>query len=154
MIATLLLIAAGITGAAAARTPPNVVILLADDMGFSDAGCYGGEIQTPNLDKLAAGGLRFTQFYNTTRCWPSRACILTGYYAQQVRRDALPGLDGGMRRKAAGLGEAPAGVAAPAWATGRIIPASGTSTARRWRTDSIVRSITPTPTTTSCRRSG
>jgi arylsulfatase len=108
MIAAVFLIAASITGEAAARTPPNVVILLADDMGFSDAACYGSEIQTPNLDKLAAGGLRFTQFYNTTRCWPSRACILTGYYAQQVRRDALPGLDGGMRGKR------------PAWA--RLLP--------------------------------
>lgn len=64
-------------------------------MGFSDAGCYGGEIQTPNLDRLARGGLRFSQFYNTARCWPSRACLLTGYYAQQVRRDAIPGLPGG-----------------------------------------------------------
>src|SRR5579859_2939939 len=66
---------------------PNVVILLADDMGFSDAGCYGGDIQTPNLDKLAANGLRYTQFYNTARCWPSRAALLSGYYAQQVNRD-------------------------------------------------------------------
>jgi len=74
---------------------PNILVIVADDMGFSDAGCYGGEIRTPNLDKLARGGLRFTQFYNTSRCWPSRACILTGYYAQQVHRDALPGLDGG-----------------------------------------------------------
>jgi len=74
---------------------PNVVIILADDMGFSDAGCYGGEIQTPNLDRLAENGLRFTQFYNTARCWPSRACILTGYYAQAVRRDAMPGIVGG-----------------------------------------------------------
>jgi arylsulfatase len=77
------------------RGVPNIVIILADDMGFSDAGCYGGEIRTPNLDRLASGGLRFTQFYNTARCWPSRASILTGYYAQQVHRDALPGLDGG-----------------------------------------------------------
>jgi hypothetical protein len=66
---------------------PNVVIVLADDMGFSDAGCYGGEIATPNLDRLAAGGLRFTQFYNTGRCWPTRASLLSGYYAQQVRMD-------------------------------------------------------------------
>ncbi|MCA9036775.1 MAG: arylsulfatase [Planctomycetaceae bacterium] len=67
---------------------PNIIVILADDMGYSDAGCYGGEIQTPNLDSLAANGLRFTQFYNTARCWPSRAVIMTGYYAQQVRRDA------------------------------------------------------------------
>lgn len=77
--------------------PPNVVIILADDMGFSDLGCYGGEIETPQLDALAAGGLRFSQAYNTTRCWPSRAALMTGYYAQQVRRDALPGYGGGGR---------------------------------------------------------
>ena len=71
----------------AAAPRPNVVFILADDLGFSDLGCYGGEIATPNLDALAAGGLRFTQFYNTARCWPSRAALLTGYYAQQVNRD-------------------------------------------------------------------
>jgi arylsulfatase len=75
--------------AAAAKTAPrpNVVFILADDLGYSDLGCYGGEIATPNLNALAAGGLRFTQFYNTARCWPSRAALLTGYYAQQVNRD-------------------------------------------------------------------
>lgn len=73
----------------------NVVLILADDMGYSDLGCYGSEIRTPHLDQLAANGLRFTQFYNTARCWPTRAALLTGYYAQQVRRDALPGLKGG-----------------------------------------------------------
>lgn len=67
--------------------PPNVVLILADDMGFSDIGCYGGEIETPHLDRLAADGLRFTQMYNTARCWPTRACLMTGYYAQQVNRD-------------------------------------------------------------------
>jgi arylsulfatase A-like enzyme len=72
--------------------PPNVVVILADDLGFSDLGCYGGEIQTPNLDALAAGGLRFTQFYNTARCWPTRAALLTGYYPQQVRRDTVAGV--------------------------------------------------------------
>jgi arylsulfatase len=56
-------------------------------LGYSDLGCYGGEIQTPQLDRLAERGLRFTQFYNTARCWPSRAALLTGYYAQQVNRD-------------------------------------------------------------------
>jgi arylsulfatase A-like enzyme len=106
-----LLAAAGIwppAPADAADERPNVVIFLADDMGFSDAGCYGGEIETPNLDRLAQGGLRFTQFYNTARCWPSRACILTGYYAQQVRRDELPGIGGGARGRR------------PAWA--RLLP--------------------------------
>lgn len=80
-----------------AAEKPNVIFILADDMGYSDLGCYGGEIETPNLDKLAAGGLRFTQFYNTARCWPTRAALMTGYYAQQVHRDALPGLGGGGR---------------------------------------------------------
>lgn len=82
---------------AAAEQRPNVVFILADDMGYSDLGCYGGEIETPTLDALAADGLRFTQFYNTGRCWPTRAALLTGYYAQQVHRDALPGLGGGGR---------------------------------------------------------
>jgi arylsulfatase len=86
---------------------PNFVLILADDMGFSDAGCYGGEIKTPNLDTLARGGLRFTQFYNTSRCWPSRAAILTGYYAQQVRRDELPGLGGGAQGKRPGWARLP-----------------------------------------------
>jgi arylsulfatase A-like enzyme len=63
---------------------PNIVIILVDDMGFSDIGCYGGEIPTPNLDKLAAGGLRFTQFYNTGRCCPTRASLLTGRYPHQA----------------------------------------------------------------------
>src|ERR687883_339872 len=74
---------------------PNIILIMADDMGFSDIGCYGSEIATPNLDRLAKGGLRFTQFYNTARCWPSRAAILTGYYAQQVRRDTVPGVKSG-----------------------------------------------------------
>jgi len=79
----------------ARAVPPNVIVLLADDMGYSDAGCYGGEIATPNLDRLAREGLRFTQFYNTARCWPSRAALLTGYYAQAVRRDTVPGVTSG-----------------------------------------------------------
>ncbi len=80
---------------AADASRPNILLILADDLGFSDAACYGGEIATPNLDALARGGLRFTQFYNTARCWPSRAAILTGYYAQQIRRDKVPGVASG-----------------------------------------------------------
>ncbi|AQQ71541.1 Arylsulfatase [Limihaloglobus sulfuriphilus] len=68
---------------------PNILLILADDMGYSDSQCYGGEIKTPNLAKLAENGLRFTQLYSTGRCWPSRACILSGYYAQQIRRDKI-----------------------------------------------------------------
>lgn len=77
--------------------PPNVLLIMVDDMGFSDLGCYGGEINTPNLDKLASDGLRFTQFNNTARCWPTRAALLTGYYPQQVGRDKAPGILGGGR---------------------------------------------------------
>jgi len=62
-----------------ASEQPNFLVILADDLGFSDPGCYGGEIATPNLDALAAGGLRYTQFYNTARCWPTRAAGMTGF---------------------------------------------------------------------------
>jgi arylsulfatase len=64
-----------------------VLVILADDLGFSDIGCYGGEIATPTLDALARGGVRFTQFYNTARCWPTRSALLSGYYPQQLRMD-------------------------------------------------------------------
>ena len=83
--------------AAAHATPPNFLVILADDLGWSDLGCYGGEIPTPHLDALARNGLRFTQAYNTARCWPSRAAVTTGYYAQQVRRDIVPGVASGGR---------------------------------------------------------
>jgi arylsulfatase A-like enzyme len=63
---------------------PNIIIILNDDMGFSDIGCYGGEIETPNLDRLAANGLRYSQFYNTARCSPSRASLLTGLHPHQT----------------------------------------------------------------------
>lgn len=63
---------------------PNIIVILADDLGFSDVGCYGGEIKTPNIDYLAANGLRFTQFYNTSRCCPTRASLLTGLYNHQA----------------------------------------------------------------------
>ena len=91
-----------------AQDRPNILIVLADDLGFSDLGCYGGEIKTPHLDQLAAGGVRFSQFYNTGRCWPTRGSLLTGFYAQQIRRDKLPGIKSGAR------GER------PAWA--RLVP--------------------------------
>lgn len=69
---------------AAAADRPNIIYIMSDDMGFSDIGCYGSEIETPNLDGLAAGGLRFTQFYNTARCCPTRACLMTGLYPHQA----------------------------------------------------------------------
>ncbi len=63
---------------------PNIIVILSDDMGYSDIGCYGGEIETPSLDSLAAGGLRLSQFYNTGRCCPTRACLLSGLYPHQA----------------------------------------------------------------------
>ena len=67
-----------------AKKQPDIVVIMADDAGYSDFGCYGGEIETPALDKLAANGLRFSQFYNTGRCCPSRAALLTGVYQHQA----------------------------------------------------------------------
>jgi len=69
---------------AATERRPNIIIVLADDMGWSDLGCYGGEIPTPHLDSLAKNGLRFRQFYNNAVCGPSRVSIITGLYCQQV----------------------------------------------------------------------
>ena len=78
---------------------PNIILIMADDLGFSDLGCCGGEIQTPNLDQLAMNGIRFSQFYNTGRCWPTRASLLTGYYPHGVQRDTIPEVAGGNREK-------------------------------------------------------
>ncbi len=78
---------------------PNIIVILADDLGYSDLGCYGGEIETPQLDALAATGLRYTQFYNTARCCPTRGALLSGYYAQSIRRDQVPGVPSGGRGK-------------------------------------------------------
>ena len=72
-------------------TRPNIVLIVADDMGYSDLGCYGGEIATPNLDRLASNGLRFSQFYNNAICCATRASLLTGLYSQQVDRERSPG---------------------------------------------------------------
>jgi len=84
---------------AATKSKPNIVVILADDVGFSDFGCYGGEIPTPNLDALSANGLRFTQFYNTAKCSPTRASLLSGTYPHQagiahVEQFAIPGSAG------------------------------------------------------------
>jgi arylsulfatase A-like enzyme len=67
-----------------AQTRPNIILIMADDLGYSDLGCYGSEIQTPNLDYLAANGARFRNFYNTSRCCPTRASLLTGLYNHQA----------------------------------------------------------------------
>ena len=80
LLLVLLLIFSGLISA---QEKPNIILICADDLGWSDIGCYGSEVQTPNLDKLAEGGMRFRQFHNTSKCFPSRACLLTGVYAQQ-----------------------------------------------------------------------
>jgi arylsulfatase A-like enzyme len=72
------------TAAPSSDHRPNIVVILLDDLGYSDLGCYGGEIHTPNIDRLAAGGLRFSRFYNASRCCPTRAALLTGLYPHQV----------------------------------------------------------------------
>jgi arylsulfatase len=83
VVLSLLLCVAGFA-AEEQRRPPNIIVILADDMGYSDLGCYGGEIETPNLNALAQSGVRFTQFYNTARCCPTRASLLTGLHPHQA----------------------------------------------------------------------
>ena len=96
----------------AMTTKPNIMLILNDDMGYSDLGCYGGEIQTPHLDSLAAGGMRYTQFYNTARCCPSRASLLTGLYPHQadighmIGDDGIDGSLGDLNRNTVTLAEA------------------------------------------------
>jgi arylsulfatase len=87
---------------AGAATPPNILIILADDMGYSDLGCYGGEIQTPNLDRMAEKGLRFTQFYNSAKCEPTRASLMSGQYWQECGLGVKHGLTMGQAMRAAG----------------------------------------------------
>ncbi|MFK7850578.1 MAG: arylsulfatase [Akkermansiaceae bacterium] len=95
----------------AAAERPNIVVILTDDMGYSDLGCYGSEIETPNLDALAADGLRFTNFYNTSRCCPTRASLLTGLYSHQAGIGAMnkdekqPGYRGHLNRNCATIAE-------------------------------------------------
>ena len=90
---------------------PTIVLILADDLGYSDLGCFGSEIATPNLDRLAAGGLRMSQFYNTPRCCPTRAALLTGLYPQQAGIGAmmedhgLPGYRGELNRNCLTIAE-------------------------------------------------
>ncbi len=79
---TSLLLLTACNSTKARNTKPNIILICADDLGWSDIGCYGSEINTPNLDKLAEQGMRFTQFHNTSKCFPSRASLITGVYAQ------------------------------------------------------------------------
>tara|TARA_B100001029_G_scaffold179210_1_gene187944 strand:- start:65 stop:1699 length:1635 start_codon:yes stop_codon:yes gene_type:complete len=71
------------------KNKPNIVIILTDDLGYSDIGIYGSEIHTPNIDNLANNGIRYTNFYNTGRCWPTRAALLSGHYPQKINRDVI-----------------------------------------------------------------
>ncbi|GAA4799512.1 arylsulfatase [Olivibacter ginsenosidimutans] len=92
-------------------TRPNILLILADDLGYSDLGCYGSEIETPNIDKLAKNGLRFSQFYNTSRCCPSRAALLTGVYnhdagiGEMTTKRAEPGYQGHITENTVTLAE-------------------------------------------------
>ncbi len=100
---------------AGASERPNIVVILVDDMGWSDIGCYGGEIETPHLDQLAQNGVRFTQFYNTARCCPTRAALLTGLYQHQAgighmtRDGGILSYQGYLNDRCLTIGEAEAG---------------------------------------------
>lgn len=117
-------------GFVSAADKPNVIIIMADDVGFSDIGCYGSEIATPNLDALAAGGLRFTQFYNTARCCPTRAALLTGLYPHQAGIGhmmgdyGIDGYRGDLNRRSVTIAEAlkPAGYRAYAAGKWHVTP--------------------------------
>lgn len=107
------------------NSPPNIILIMGDDMGYSDIGCYGGEINTPNLDALAAAGIRFTQFYNTARCCPTRASLLTGLYPQQagvghmVNDRGTPAFQGDLSDKAVTIAEALKGAGYSTYMSGK-----------------------------------
>ena len=110
-------VGAAAAGAQAPARRPNIIVIMADDMGYSDIGCYGSEIETPNIDSLARNGVRFTQMYNTARCCPTRAALLTGLYSHQagvggmVQDQGKPGYRGRLNENCVTIAEAlrPAG---------------------------------------------
>ncbi|MCB1231689.1 MAG: arylsulfatase [Verrucomicrobiae bacterium] len=107
-----------VSGSLFASERPNIVVIVADDMGFSDLGCYGGEIETPNLDALANGGLRFTNFYVNNMCWPTRASLMTGLYP----KTALPrngAAEGGLHPEATTLPQALREAGYATWMAGK-----------------------------------
>lgn len=118
-----LLCAFAMAPCAGATDKPDIIVILADDMGYSDVGCFGGEIKTPTLDRLAKGGLRMTQFYNTARCCPTRASLLTGLYPHQagighmMQETAFPAYKGNLNKSCATMAEVlrPAGYATGAF---------------------------------------
>ncbi len=104
--------AGAVSSFSAAPKRPNIIVMMADDMGFSDLGCYGSEIQTPNIDSMAQSGVRFTHFRNTARCCPSRTSLLTGLYAHQAGighmvnpRPTLPGYQGDLNHSCVTLAQ-------------------------------------------------
>ena len=107
------------------ESPPNILLIMGDDMGYSDLGCYGGEIRTPRLDQLAANGLRFTQFYNSARCCPTRASLLTGLYPQQagvghmVDDRGTPAFKGDLSKQAVTIAEALKGAGYSTYLSGK-----------------------------------
>ena len=118
-------LASSLQGAEKAQRP-NIIVILADDMGYSDIGCYGGEIKTPVLDSLAAGGLRFTQFYNTARCCPTRASLMTGLYSHQagvglmMNDSKLEGYRGQLNRKCMTMAEVLKGAGYSTYMSGEV----------------------------------
>jgi arylsulfatase len=124
------------TLAARAADKPNVIIILADDVGYSDLGCFGSEIATPNLDALAQGGLRFTQFYNTARCCPTRASLLTGLYPHQAGIGhmmgdyGVDGYRGDLNRRSVTLAEVVKSAGYRAYAVGKWHVTPGDTAAR------------------------
>jgi arylsulfatase len=126
-----------------AADKPNIIYILSDDMGFSDIGCYGSEIETPNLDRLAGNGIRFTQFYNTARCCPTRASLLTGLYPHQagighmMEDRGLEGYRGDLNRNCLTIAEAlkPAGYKAYAvgkWHVTKVTKPNSDSEKHNW----------------------
>ena len=113
------------------KKKPNIIVIMADDMGYSDLGCYGGEIETPNLNRMAAEGVRFREFKNTARCCPTRASLLTGLYSHQagighmVNDYGVPGYRGDLNRTSVTIGEAlkPAGYATAMIGKWHVTPA-------------------------------
>jgi len=111
LLCAVVLLLGVLAASAASPNRPNIVIILADDLGYADLGCYGSEIATPNIDRLAAQGVRFAQFYNTARCCPTRASLLTGLYSHQAgvghmtRDDGKPGYRGFLSERCATIAE-------------------------------------------------
>ncbi len=111
VVGTLAVVPVRFAGGAEDAAPPNIVLILADDLGYSDIGCYGSEIATPHLDRLAKEGVRFTQFYNTARCCPTRAALLTGLYPHQAGVGHMtedqnrPGYRGNLHRECVTIAE-------------------------------------------------